>query len=127
MGEIHLTQKQTRALSLQLFGTAKGLEAEPNAPVGYYHKRFGGLGVRIHPDICGSGCIIIEVQLSGGIGTSTQYYDPVTLQENFEIEEHYSRNEKQDRLKERADELGTELAYKIRRLIALGIRKGGEV
>lgn len=110
-GGFRLTQKQARALALQEFGTAKGLEAEPNAPDGYFNMRFGALGVRIHPDICCSGCIKIEVQLSGGTGVCTQYHDPETLQENFEVEEQYSRREKQDRLKEWVDDLGPELAH----------------
>lgn len=110
-GGFRLTLKKARELALQEFGTAKGLEAEQNAPAGYFHMRFGALGVHIRPDIYGSGCIKIEVRLSGGYGTCTQYHDPETLQEKFEVEEVCERREKQDRLKEWVDDLGPELAH----------------
>lgn len=110
-GGFRLTLKKARELALQEFGTAKGLEAEPCAMSGYFHMRLGSLGIQIHPDIYGSGCIEVVVALSGGYGRCVQYHDPETLKENFEVEEKRANRENRDRLEDWVNTQGPEFCH----------------
>ena len=49
-GGFRLTKKMAAALAVRELGTARGLEAEPGMPEGYFHITFGNLDVRIFPD-----------------------------------------------------------------------------
>ena len=49
-GGVKLTLKTARAVAMQEFGTAKGLEKEEVAMPGYFKMRLGNLFIRIHPD-----------------------------------------------------------------------------
>ena len=65
-GGVKLTLKKARELALQEFGTAKGIQQEENTLPDYYIMRLGNMRVRIAPDTYGgTGCILIEVRLSG--------------------------------------------------------------
>lgn len=46
-GGFRLTKKTAAALAVRELGTARGLEAEPGMPEGYFHITFGSLDVRI--------------------------------------------------------------------------------
>ena len=70
-GGFRLTLKTARALAVQEFGTAKGLEPDRGTDLeGYFRMQMGNLCVSIQPDIGMSGCIVVSV---GG----------VVLDENF--------------------------------------------
>lgn len=59
-GGVKLTLKTARAVAVQEFGTAKGLEKEEVAMPGYFKMKLGNLFVRIHPDTYdGTGCIVV--------------------------------------------------------------------
>ena len=45
-GGFRLTKKTAAALAVRELGTARGLEAEPGMPEGYFHITFGNLDVR---------------------------------------------------------------------------------
>lgn len=110
-GGIRLTLKKARELAIREFGTAKGLEVEPCAMPGYFHMRFGNLFVRIHPDVCGSGCIKVDVSCVSGYGYCTQFYNPDTLKQDFEAEEQYRREVERDSLKDWIDTQGPEFCH----------------
>lgn len=110
-GGIRLTLEKARKLAIREFGTAKGLEVETCAMPGYFHMCLGNLFVRIHPDVCGSGCIKAVVSFAGGYGYCTQFYDPDTLEEDFEAEEQYRREAERDGLKDWIDTQGPEFCH----------------
>ena len=44
-GGFRLTKKTAAALAVRELGTARGLEAEPGMPEGYFHITFGNMDV----------------------------------------------------------------------------------
>ena len=106
-----MTLKKARALAIQEFGTAKGLEKDEYGPAGYFRMRFGNLRISIHNDTGSSEGIKISVGMNGGYGYIVQFHNPDTLEEDFEAEERYRREEKRDALKEWVDDLEPEACY----------------
>ena len=80
-GGVKLTLKTARAVAVQEFGTAKGLEKEEVAMPGYFKMKLGNLFVRIHPDTYdGTGCIVVSAELAFGTGQNLKFLNPDTLQ-----------------------------------------------
>lgn len=102
-GYFKLTQKKARQLAVQELGTAKGLKPCAGLIQGFYEMQIGCLNIQIHPDFYGSNCIVIEVR-SGGYGVCRQFHDQITLQQNFEAEDQYRREEREELKKELMEE-----------------------
>ena len=100
-GGVKLTLKTARAVAIQEFGTAKGLEKEEPAPFGYFTMEIGNLYVRIHPDTYGeTGCIVVSAEMAHGTGQSLKFLDPETLQDDFAALERHCERDQRDRLKD---------------------------
>lgn len=110
-GGIRLTLKKARELAIQEFGTAKGLQAEDNAPPCYFIMQLGNLSVRIRPDACGSGCIEIDVTMNGYGCQCAQYHDADTLEENFEVENQRQRENEREKMKDWVYTNGPEVCH----------------
>lgn len=86
-GGVKLTLKTARAVAVQEFGTAKGLEKEEVAMPGYFKMKLGNLFVRIHPDTYdGTGCIVVSAELAFGTGQNLKFLNPDTLQDDFDAQ-----------------------------------------
>lgn len=107
-----LTLKKARELVIQEFGTAKGLEAEPNAPKGYFKMYIGKLCVRVRNDYPReSGCIVLTGSMAGGCGYFEQFHNPVTLEESFEAEDRARRRSEHEALKDWVGASGPEVCH----------------
>ncbi|MGP8313313.1 hypothetical protein ACG0Z4_20875 [Enterocloster aldenensis] len=107
-----LTLKKARELVIQEFGTAKGLEAEPNAPKGYFQMYIGKLCVRVRNDYPReSGCIVLSVCMDSGRGYFEQYHDPDTLEESFDAEDRARRHSEHEALKDWVGTNGPEVCH----------------
>lgn len=118
-GGFRLTLKTARALALQEFGTAKGLEREPGMPEGYYHMMIGNLEVRIHPDASNSsfrsscyGLIQMIVKMNGSPASIAQFFDKDTLEQNFQEEDIDQRAKRREMLEDWVNTNGPEACYK---------------
>ena len=118
-GGFRLTLKTARALAVQEFGTAKGLEREPGMPEGYYHMMIGNLEVQIHPDASDSsfrsscyGLIRMAVRMIGNSASIVQFFDKDTLEQNFREEEIDRRAKRHEMLVDWVDTNGPELCHK---------------
>lgn len=114
-----MTKKRAAALAVQEFGTARGLEAEPGMPEGYYHMMIGNLEVRIHPDASNSsfrsscyGLIQLVVRLNGSSAGIEQFFDKDTLEQNFQEEEIDRRAKRHEMLTDWVDTNGPEVCHK---------------
>lgn len=86
-GGVKLTLKTARAVAVQEFGTAKGLEKEEVAMPGYFKMKLGNLFIRIHPDTYdGTGCIVVSAELAFGTGQNLKFLNPDTLQDDFDAQ-----------------------------------------
>ena len=118
-GGFRLTLKTARALAVQEFGTAKGLERETGMPEGYYHMMIGNLEVRIHPDASNSsfrsscyGLIQMAVRMNGSPTSIVQFFDKDTLEQNFREEEIDRRAKRHEMLVDWVDTNGPEVCHK---------------
>ena len=118
-GGFRLTLKTARALAVQEFGTAKGLERETGMPEGYYHMMIGNLEVRIHPDASNSsfrsscyGLIQMVVKMNGSPDSIEQFFDKDTLKQNFQEEEIDRRAKRHEMLVDWVDTNGPEVCHK---------------
>ena len=110
-GGVKLTAKKARELAVQEIGAAKGLKKEPNAPEGFFQMQFGSLNVRIHPDISGSGCILLEVAFACGTGRCVQYHNPETLEQDFKAEEEAARRARREALEDWVNTNGADVCH----------------
>lgn len=119
-----LTLATARRLAKQEFGTSTGLRTCSGDAFGRYEMNFMNLQITIMPDLWGgTDRIRIEACFLGGYKRIYQLHDPVTLAEDFDAEEAFNRQEKQDRLREWVETLGAAKCHemvdgfaKIRRL-----------
>lgn len=118
-GGFRLTLKTARALAVQEFGTAKGLERETGMPEGYYHMMIGNLEVRIHPDASNSsfrsscyGLIQMVVKMNGSPASIEQFFDKDTLEQNFQEEEIDRRAKRHEILVDWVSTNGPEVCHK---------------
>lgn len=89
--DVRLTKKTARAVAMQEFGTAKGLERDTTVPGGGYLLRLGGLCVRIAPKLFeGAAYIVISAELARGTGESVRYFDPETLRERPDVQRRFA-------------------------------------
>lgn len=110
-GGVKLTAKKARELAVQEIGTAKGLEKEPGAPEGFFQMQFGNLAVRIHPDISGSGCILLEVGFAYGTGRCVQYHNPETLEQDFKAEGEAARQKCREAIEDWINTNGADVCH----------------
>jgi len=100
-GGVKLTAKTARAIAIQEFGTAKGLEKEEPAPFGYFIMRLGNLHIRIHPDAYNeTGCIVVSAEMNYGRGQTLTLLDTETLKENFDAQERFIERERAEEFKD---------------------------
>ena len=100
-GGVKLTLKTARAVAVQEFGTAKGLEKEEVAMTGYFKMKLGNLFIRIHPDTYdGTGCIVVSAELAFGTGQNLKFLNPDTLQDDFDALERHCKRTQRDDLKD---------------------------
>jgi len=112
-GGVKLTLKKARAVAIQEFGTAKGLEKEEPAPFGYFTMEIGNLYVRIHPDTYGeTGCIVVSAKMAHGTGQSLKFLDPETLQDNFGALEKRRREDDREALNDWGNSNDPEFCHK---------------
>lgn len=94
-GGFRLTLATARKLAVQEFGTDKGLKADNWAGMeGYFLMEMGNLYVSIRPDIKTSGCIEVRVGLCTAGNQCVGYFDPKTLEPNYEVMDMYERRER---------------------------------
>ena len=112
-GGFKLTLKSARAVAMQEFGTARGLQKDDCGMPGYYTMQLGGLCVKIHPDTYGeTGCIVVSAEMAHGTGQSLKLLDPETLQENFDALERYIRLSKKSQMEDWVNLNGPEFCHK---------------
>lgn len=112
-GGVKLTLKMARAVAIQEFGTAKGLEKEELAMPGYFTMEIGNLRVRIHPDTYWeTGCIVVSAEMAHGTGQSLKFLDPETLQNNFDAQDQYHRKNDRETLEDWVNSNGPEFCRK---------------
>lgn len=116
-GGFRLTKKTAAALAAMELGTARGLEPEPGMPEGYFHIRLGNLEVRIRPDVSdnsfrnSSGLIQMVIDMGGGPQRIVQFFDPETLEQNFQEEEVRRRAKRREVLADWVTTSGPEVCH----------------
>ena len=112
-GGFKLTLKSARAVAMQEFGTARGLQKDDCGMPGYFTMEIENLYVRIHPDTYGeTGCIVVSAEMAHGTGQSLKLLDPETLQENFDALERYIRLSKKSQMEDWVNLNGPEFCHK---------------
>ena len=96
---LRLTMKTAKALAVQEFGTAKGLEREDGME-NCFRMELGNLSITIRPDTCMSRYITVRARLSSGGGRSIGFYDRETLKPDFDALMRYELEEKQNALEQ---------------------------
>ena len=113
-GGFRLTKKTAAALAVRELGTARGLEAEPGMPEGYFHITFGSLDVRIFQDASDSShrsssrLIQMRIDMDGGPERIARFFNPDTLEQCTGEEEVYRRAHRRDQLEEWIEREGVE-------------------
>ena len=113
-GGFRLTLATARKLAVQEFGTAKGLKADEWTGLeGYFLMEMGNLYVSIRPDIKMSGCIEMRVGMCTTGNQCVGYFDPKTLEPNYEVMDMYERREKREALELWVFDGGPEPCHKL--------------
>ncbi len=113
-GGFRLTLATARKLAVQEFGTAKGLKADKWTGLeGYFLMEMGNLYVSIRPDIKMSGCIEVRVGMCTAGNQCVGYFDPKTLEPNYEVMDMYERREKREALELWVFDGGPEPCHKL--------------
>lgn len=113
-GGFRLTMKTARALAVQEFGTAKGLDVDRVTCLdGYFRMELGNLHVSIHPDMGMSGCIELVVGMSTANHRCVGYFNRETLEPDFDVMEKYGRKEKREALEQWVYGGGPEPCHKL--------------
>ena len=100
-GGFRLTLATARALVVQEFGTAKGLEPDRGTCLeGFFTMRMGNMGISISPDLGMSGCIVVRVGLCTASHTCIGYFNRETLEPDFDVMDKYERREKREALEQ---------------------------
>ena len=98
-GGFRLTLATARALVVQEFGTAKGLEPDRGTCLeGFFTMRMGNMGISISPDLGMSGCIVVRVGLCTASHTCIGYFNRETLEPDYDVMDKYERKEKREAL-----------------------------
>lgn len=113
-GGFRLTLKTARALAIQEFGTAKGLEPDHATYMeGYFTMRMGNLCVSIRPDMGMSGCIEVSAGMSTASHTCVGYFNRETLEPDYDVMDKYERQEKRKALEQWVYGGGPEPCHKL--------------
>lgn len=113
-GGFRLTLKTARALAVQEFGTAKGLEPDRSTcRDGYFRMELGNLCISIHPDIGMSGCIEVSVGMSTASHRCIGYFNRETLEPDYDVMDKYERREKREALEQWVFGGGPEPCHKL--------------
>lgn len=113
-GGFRLTLKTARALAVQEFGTAKGLEPDRGTDLeGYFRMELGNLVVSINPDLGMSGCIVVHAGLCTASHTCVGYFNRETLEPDHDVMDKYERREKREALEQWVFGGGPEPCHKL--------------
>ena len=113
-GGFRLTLKTARALVVQEFGTAKGLEPDRGTDLeGFFTMRMGNMGITISPDLGMSGCIVVRAGLCTASHTCIGYFNRETLEPDFDVMDKYERREKREALEQWVYGGGPEPCHKL--------------
>ena len=113
-GGFRLTLATARALVVQEFGTAKGLEPDRGTCLeGFFTMRMGNMGISISPDLGMSGCIVVRVGLCTASHTCIGYFNRETLEPDFDVMDKYERQEKREALEQWVFGGGPEPCHKL--------------
>jgi hypothetical protein len=86
----HLTLKTAKAAAIKALGTAKGIAADPRIP-NKYNVPLGKFVCDIGYDHYSRN--LVEVTIKGAVGSTYSLYDPLTLDQDFEVEGQRERAE----------------------------------
>ena len=112
-GGFRLTLKTARALAVQEFGTAKGLELDRGTDLeGYFRMQMGNLCISIQPDIGMSGCIVVRAGLCTASHTCVGYFNRETLEPDYDTMDKYERKEKREALETWVGDIGPDACHK---------------
>ena len=113
-GGFRLTLATARALVVQEFGTAKGLEPDRGTCLeGFFTMRMGNMGISISPDLGMSGCIVVRVGLCTASHTCIGYFNRETLEPDYDVMDKYERQEKHEALVQWVSGGGPEPCHKL--------------
>ena len=113
-GGFRLTLATARALVVQEFGTAKGLEPDRGTCLeGFFTMRMGNMGISISPDLGMSGCIVVRVGLCTASHTCIGYFNRETLEPDYDVMGKYERKEKREALVQWVSGGGPEPCHKL--------------
>ena len=113
-GGFRLTLATARALVVQEFGTAKGLEPDRGTCLeGFFTMRMGNMGISISPDLGMSGCIVVRVGLCTASHTCIGYFNRETLEPDYDVMDKYERQEKREALVQWVSGGGPEPCHKL--------------
>ena len=113
-GGFRLTLATARALVVQEFGTAKGLEPDRGTCLeGFFTMRMGNMGISISPDLGMSGCIVVRVGLCTASHTCIGYFNRETLEPDYDVMDKYERKEKREALVQWVSGGGPEPCHKL--------------
>ena len=113
-GGFRLTLATARALVVQEFGTAKGLEPDRGTCLeGFFTMRMGNIGISISPDLGMSGCIVVRVGLCTASHTCIGYFNRETLEPDYDVMDKYERQEKREALVQWVSGGGPEPCHKL--------------
>ena len=113
-GGFRLTLKTARALAVQEFGTAKGLEPDRGTCLeGFFTMQMGNMGVSICPDLGMSGCIVVRAGLCTASHTCVGYFNRETLEPDYDVMDKYERQEKHEALEQWVFGGGPEPCHKL--------------
>lgn len=112
-GGFKLTKKTAAELCVREFGTAKGLEKSTATDLeGFFSMRTGNMVVSINPDMGMSGCIEVRVGLCTASHTCVGYFNPETLEPDYDVMERYERRERDAALEQWVFDAGPEPCHK---------------
>lgn len=98
-GGFRLTMKTARALAIQEFGTAKGLEPDRGTDLeGFFRMEMGNLVVSMNPDMGMSGCIELRTWMCTANHTCIGYFNRETLDPDYSVMDRYEREKKREAL-----------------------------
>ena len=113
-GGFRLTLATARALVVQEFGTAKGLEPDRGTCLeGFFTMQMGNMGVSISPDLGMSGCIMICAGLCTASHTCIGYFNQEAIELDYDVIGKYECREKHGALETWVGDFGPDACHKL--------------